>query len=625
MPLTKKGEEILASLIKQHGGDRKKAEQILYDGKNAGTFAGIDSDEPAPSVAAGPFAVTQQSPAPSIPGKAAGILFRCADGQILLVRRGDGGDFPGHWTVPGGHLEEGETAEAAARREALEETGFDYKGPLAALYDDGQFTTFLAEWKEEPFQVTICPESTGFVWTQPAAMPQPTHPGMDAALRVAAADTELAIAELIKDRVATSPQLYANVWLFDLRITGTGTAYRTKISEHVYRPPEHYLHAEFLARCNGLTVIFEHPKKGTLNSEEFADRAIGSIMLPYLKGDEVWGIAKIYDAPAAKIMSEKQLSTSPSVVFHSMEDCANVTLDNGEQLLIEGKPALLDHLAICEAGVWDKGGAPAGVNSTLEGVTTMADKSEEELKREAEAKQKADDDAKKRADDDAKARADTDGKLDKCLAGIDSLAKRMDAVEGRMPASELKNDDDAKKKADDDKRRADEEEAEKKKADDAKKRADDDAKKRADDDAKAKADAEKEEKERPIFADAQARADSVYAALGDAAPRPMRGEGLIAYRQRLAGKLKAHSPDYKDIDVNAINDSALLAVVEQRIYADAAAYARSPGDVPEDQLQEIKTTDRANRQISTFRGRPNAWMRFFKSPARRVYGINKGN
>lgn len=42
MPLTHKGEEIKASLAKEYGA--KKGEQILYAGKNAGTFTGIDAE-----------------------------------------------------------------------------------------------------------------------------------------------------------------------------------------------------------------------------------------------------------------------------------------------------------------------------------------------------------------------------------------------------------------------------------------------------------------------------------------------------------------------------------------------------------------------------------------------------
>lgn len=41
MPLTAKGEEILANLKKEYGA--KKGEQVLYAGKNKGTFTGIDS------------------------------------------------------------------------------------------------------------------------------------------------------------------------------------------------------------------------------------------------------------------------------------------------------------------------------------------------------------------------------------------------------------------------------------------------------------------------------------------------------------------------------------------------------------------------------------------------------
>ena len=40
MPLTKKGEEIKRSLVKEYG--EKRGTSILYAGKNKGTFTGID-------------------------------------------------------------------------------------------------------------------------------------------------------------------------------------------------------------------------------------------------------------------------------------------------------------------------------------------------------------------------------------------------------------------------------------------------------------------------------------------------------------------------------------------------------------------------------------------------------
>src|ERR1700748_3135479 len=72
-------------------------------------------------------------------GRAAGILFLTTEGETLLLRRGDGGDFPRTFGLPGGHVEEGESDEQAARRECLEETGFAYEGALTRLCsEDGK-------------------------------------------------------------------------------------------------------------------------------------------------------------------------------------------------------------------------------------------------------------------------------------------------------------------------------------------------------------------------------------------------------------------------------------------------------------------------------------------------------
>jgi len=51
---------------------------------------------------------------------ASAALFR--EGAVLLVERGTA-PFAGLWSLPGGAIEAGETAQAAAEREVLEETG----------------------------------------------------------------------------------------------------------------------------------------------------------------------------------------------------------------------------------------------------------------------------------------------------------------------------------------------------------------------------------------------------------------------------------------------------------------------------------------------------------------------
>ncbi len=53
---------------------------------------------------------------------AASAVITDAEGRVLLVKRGKEPQ-KGRWSVPGGSVEPGETLEAAAAREALEETG----------------------------------------------------------------------------------------------------------------------------------------------------------------------------------------------------------------------------------------------------------------------------------------------------------------------------------------------------------------------------------------------------------------------------------------------------------------------------------------------------------------------
>ncbi len=72
------------------------------------------------------------------PKLVAGALFE-ADGGVLLVKRDIEPGY-GKWTFPGGFVERGETAEAAAEREVLEETGLEVRvSGIVGLYSyEGQ-------------------------------------------------------------------------------------------------------------------------------------------------------------------------------------------------------------------------------------------------------------------------------------------------------------------------------------------------------------------------------------------------------------------------------------------------------------------------------------------------------
>ncbi|KWN80861.1 hypothetical protein WM24_23800 [Burkholderia ubonensis] len=595
--------------------------------------------------------------------KAAGTLI-IADGNILFLRRGNGGDHPSEWAFPGGHIESGESPEEAARRETAEETGYEpHKLIELGTTNDGavEFTTFYHECRT--FDVKLSDESTEYLWSPIGSWPEPLHPGCrfvlesDAFKEIRKAHmTETEVAQAIMLGELPSPQFYRNMWLFAIRITGTGTSYRSIDDEYVYRPPENYLNDEFLTRCNGLSVIVDHPKARTLNSAEFKKRNVGSILLPFIAraevvgdcivavadreaGDEVWGIAKVYDEATATLMSKEQLSTSPSVIFRNPDvENSTITLDGGQTLLIEGKPCLLDHIAICEVGVWDKGGPPSGVSTTnVQEADDMNEdvkaKADAEAKEELEARAKADAEAKAKADaEEEKAKADAE-RWDKLMSAVDSLCKRMDSYDNEkndkkadaMPAEEM-NVADKKADSEDEKAKEKEAEAEKMKAEAKEEEAKADAAKRESALLERVAQLEQmlvqtakltpkplNDADYAAMADAQAKADSVYSAFGKSANRPLNGEDLLSYRKRLAAPMKSHSAAWKDVDLSKL-EAAVFEIAESAIYADAMEAAIHPSMAPEAGLRAVTRDTGTGHKITTFYGHPNAWMDDFRAP-----------
>lgn len=299
--------------------------------------------------------------------RAAGILFFTPDGRTLLLKRAPPGDHAGEWAPPGGKIEDGETSEQAARRETLEETGYSYDGPVREITrrikDGVDFTTFAAVTDEFPVQLNE--EHVGYGWMpRELALDSPQlHPGVPIALKYSDMD-ELEIARAMRSGELTSPQRFASFTMFALRITGTGASYRKGEKEFVWRDPALYCNPHFVERCSGLPVIWKHQTDGNLlDTANFIERIVGMIFIPYIQNDDVWGIAKIYDAEVAKFLTDNPMSTSPFVAFSERDKGIKLPLSNGNHLLIEGYPSIVDSLAVVPRGVWDKGGPPVGVES----------------------------------------------------------------------------------------------------------------------------------------------------------------------------------------------------------------------------------------------------------------------
>src|SRR5581483_7828955 len=103
--------------------------------------------------------------------------------------------------------------------------------------------------------------------------------------------------------------------------------------------------------------------------------------------------------------------------------------------LIEGKPSLLDHVCVCEQGVWDKGGPPTGVRSESRGDSAMTPEEEAKAKKDAEAA------AEKEKADAARRDAEASNKDLKAIAdAVGGLAKRMDAWDEAAKEKQAKKD-----------------------------------------------------------------------------------------------------------------------------------------------------------------------------------------
>jgi hypothetical protein len=210
-------------------------------------------------------------------------------------------------------------------------------------------------------------------------------------------------------------------------------------------------------------------------------------------------------------------------------------------------------------------------------------------------------DAKKRADAEEAAMAGE--KLDKVIAHLDSLGKRMDEWE-KSKSKDEEGESEMEGEIEKDKPRE--------LAADSQVRKD-----------SAETLEEIENHKLKIGPTYKVAADSVLAEIQSEAQRasdawakqtvhPWEGESVTAYRRRVAKEHQQHSPLWKNVDLHTLSGQALRNATAQ-IYADSIAASTSPDSYPDTLIERINVDRATGQRMITFHGNPSAWTNQFKS------------
>lgn len=556
----------------------------------------------------------------------AGISLRY-NSKILLLKNKERGT----WELPGGKVEEtDQTYLKAALREFSEETGLTIEdcsvswvlgtAPNEAIGGEGAGLTFgVALSGELPPVPQISDEHSEYGWWSIKELPEELNeicrPGMERWLFI---DSDLT--QLIQEGVLLGPNTYFNQTFFPMRITGTGSAMRVGKMQFTFRKPGLYLNPEFMDRCNGLQVLWQHADKDFTDGSVIQEQSIGTICSPYVRGDELWGVAKILDLDAADAISTGAYSTSPS--FLSRVDSRSSS--GGVDFTEEGQPLHLDHLAVVQMGVWDKLGDPSGIDSplTLRPIPLSFLKEYNKVAEENETPAA-----------DSVASESTQLTVNDVMTEVSQLK---DLVKGLAESMKLQSNKDSLVEPEVEVIPPDAGGDESPEPGtvavedticgidsatfETAMRAKDEViggLQRQVDELVNSRPKELTDEDRNELDEAVREADSVFTALGRTTPAPMNGELSTGYRRRTAKALQALSPRYNQMDLSKL-DSTSMKVMSGEIYKDAVARSRDTSDMAPGTVVPVRRKAFGGREITEWRGSTSPFLAPFRQTPRKA-------
>lgn len=427
------------------------------------------------------------------PQLAAGVIFVAPDGAVLLLcRSAQEKNYGGHWALPGGKGEEGETPWQIVCRETCEEIGpgteHAWLGEPTVVDEvvtpNGMVFTTFAQPVRYRFTPEIDAEHCGYVWVKASELPAPMHPQVARVLGMLFPEASEEAYEAASDgfaldrasvrskdadghlRVEITPISKANVCpYFGKEIPGwQALGLEPERVYNLYRDPEEL--AKGAETFAGKPVLIIHKGvKAEDHPREIVVGAIGDGVVfdpPYLKAP-----LTIWDGEAISLIEsgeQRELSSS----YRYVPVMAPGVGPDGQNFDGRMTQIQANHVALVEKGragadVLVQDNLPAGLAATTPNSAAPAGG----VKRAP-----AHDDKETEMSKAKDSRARDEGLMERLKGSLS--AEDYKAVDEMLTAGKAndEDDDDAKKKADDDaaeeaKKKAEDEEAEaKKKAED---------------------------------------------------------------------------------------------------------------------------------------------------------------
>lgn len=332
--------------------------------------------------------------------KAAGIMYRCGDKILLLKRTKDG-----TWGWPGGGIEGDETAELAARRESLEETGI-MPSTLSKIDhtsdEDVDFVTYLSN-----LGTTVSPqlndEHSEYMWGDFDNLPDNLHRGVAATIKKFKGEFSMDSAQEVDLNgfitIEANPISRSGIFPY----LGKSIDPRAEPDRvyYVYRPEDELNNSETLESMKLIPLVNDHTmigikKDGMMAPEEKGIQGSTGENI-FFRESVLFATIKIFSQTLADMikMGKKALSLGYQCKFVKESGIFDGQPYDYVQKFIRGNHLALVDEARCDVAVLDHNMAFDHFDLALstEGVKTMAKEGENDTK-EKDGDQKKPDTAK---------------------------------------------------------------------------------------------------------------------------------------------------------------------------------------------------------------------------------------